>query len=662
MLDISSFLSSGVSKWKFTKYFTGVERNSEERNLAIQKEMQDEEECNNRPRDVESIKQYCIEWSQNHIGVDFKFREYQLEYIVAILNNILNDDVKINCLEAPTGSGKSWIALIIAGVAWEYYRKTSYILVSDIGLLNQYWDDVQKHHLYNVGHLKGMANYICDVNGMVFPSGECRLKKIGYEVLLQRHVAAKKGYNCVDDCPCLIDRKKAMLAPISIMTYVLYLCFINDVLPMYSGDFGKRPPFEERDIVICDEVHKLPSIVQSYCSPVFEKIVDMTNFSNLIDSINDHHLFDGEESDWCTTDNLLNYQYKIIDSTDKKDAFTAFMNYYDIQTIIFSKVGLLRKMIDEKQKNGGTLEKEDRILLHSCSWIENRQSHFDKYPHVIDKIGYDKLVINSDYNSKTKTYNRDKFTINCVYEEYLVKEFFNDKCNYQVMMSATLGDCQLFRREIGVDIWSNEEIQKKFRFGRIPSTFDFSKSPIYVLPNYKMTFALKEKNMPYVIQLIDSILQRHQGQKGIIHTGSYEFSKAVKYNSNTKHRLLCYDSARDKDVCLDEYAFQKDKVLVGPTLIEGINLPDDECRFMIIMKVPYPSLADKLVDAKKDIIPNWYNGETIKSVIQSLGRGIRHKNDWCITYVIDGSFCTIYNATKDNLSDDLKNRIQFVTC
>jgi Rad3-related DNA helicase len=60
------------------------------------------------------------------------------------------------------------------------------------------------------------------------------------------------------------------------------------------------------------------------------------------------------------------------------------------------------------------------------------------------------------------------------------------------------------------------------------------------------------------------------------------------------------------------------------------------------MKVPYASLADKLVQAKSELIPGWYQADTANKIIQALGRGIRHKTDWCITYILDGCFMDLY--------------------
>jgi Rad3-related DNA helicase len=74
----------------------------------------------------------------------------------------------------------------------------------------------------------------------------------------------------------------------------------------------------------------------------------------------------------------------------------------------------------------------------------------------------------------------------------------------------------------------------------------------------------------------------------MIQTGSYVFAKQL-YNSappDVKRRMLLYNGSKEKSVCIKIHEISNDTILVGPTLNEGIDLPGDKCRFIIIMKVP----------------------------------------------------------------------------
>ena len=111
---------------------------------------------------------------------------------------------------------------------------------------------------------------------------------------------------------------------------------------------------------------------------------------------------------------------------------------------------------------------------------------------------------------------------------------------------------------------------------------------------------------------------------------------------------------------IELHKMSSDTILVGPTLNEGIDLPGDECRFIIIMKIPYPSLADKFVKEKIRLFPLWYNSTTSNEIIQGIGRGVRYNGDWCVTYILDACFMNLYLSTKDQYSEELQSRIKII--
>jgi Rad3-related DNA helicase len=66
---------------------------------------------------------------------------------------------------------------------------------------------------------------------------------------------------------------------------------------------------------------------------------------------------------------------------------------------------------------------------------------------------------------------------------------------------------------------------------------------------------------------------------------------------------------------------------------------------MIFAKVPYLSLASKLNKRKMELYDGWYNFQTLKSFQQGLGRPVRHKTDWCKTYLLDASFESFFGRS-----------------
>ena len=102
------------------------------------------------------------------LGKDFRFREYQKELAVNILQSMFSG-IKYYIAQCPTGFGKSFLAFAVAGVLSTVYGKRGYILCSDLSLTKQYSDDLDRY-LPEWGNLMGQNNYMCDVNGLVKPA------------------------------------------------------------------------------------------------------------------------------------------------------------------------------------------------------------------------------------------------------------------------------------------------------------------------------------------------------------------------------------------------------------------------------------------------------------------------------------------------------------
>ena len=61
---------------------------------------------------------------------------------------------------------------------------------------------------------------------------------------------------------------------------------------------------------------------------------------------------------------------------------------------------------------------------------------------------------------------------------------------------------------------------------------------------------------------------------------------------------------------------------------------------MVVAKCPFPSLGDSQVGARLHSSggQQWYSVETIRTLVQMTGRGVRNKDDWCLTYILDSGF------------------------
>ena len=196
-------------------------------------------------------------------------------------------------------------------------------------------------------------------------------------------------------------------------------------------------------------------------------------------------------------------------------------------------------------------------------------------------------------------------------------------------MSATFGNPREWAKKVGLE---NYEIIS------IKSDWDYSKSPIYVNEGLKMNYHNIQNNLPMMIQKVDYLLDNNINSKGIIHTGNFRITKEFLATSRHSNRILSYNNAQEKHIAIRELKDSSNKILVGPSLHEGLDLIGDLARFSIFMKVPYPPIVDNFIKAKMSIDSQFYSWSTMMTFIQALGRTHRSSNDYCDTYLVDGCY------------------------
>lgn len=81
---------------------------------------------------------------------------------------------------------------------------------------------------------------------------------------------------------------------------------------------------------------------------------------------------------------------------------------------------------------------------------------------------------------------------------------------------------------------------------------------------------------------------------------------------------------------------------------EGSNFPYKEARGIVLVGVPYADYGDPVVKAqiryfnkkRRNLGRKWYVMDAFKAANQAMGRGIRHKDDWCNFILMDRRYQT----------------------
>ena len=188
--------------------------------------------------------------------------------------------------------------------------------------------------------------------------------------------------------------------------------------------------------------------------------------------------------------------------------------------------------------------------------------------------------------------------------------------------------------------------------------FDSSKSPIYISDLNNLNYKNKHTVLPKLAELVKKILKFHKDEKGIIHTHSNEISSYLQ-NKLTSKRLLFRDVENDNNAILKKHEVpDSPTVLVSPSLGYGVDLKDDLARFQIVMKVPYPPLGNKRINHKFKTDKQWFENRTLSSLVQMCGRATRSKDDYAVTYILDGNAIRLIQTNRDKLPDYFIDRIE----
>jgi Rad3-related DNA helicase len=154
-----------------------------------------------------------------------------------------------------------------------------------------------------------------------------------------------------------------------------------------------------------------------------------------------------------------------------------------------------------------------------------------------------------------------------------------------------------------------------------------------------MTRKNKDTAWPRIAVALAKVLVKHPNDRVLVHTVSYDLNAYLSEFLKSS-RITTYKSSIEKQDAIDTYISTPASVLLAPSLDRGIDLADDDCRAIVVCKVPFPNLGDKQVSARLHSSGGqlWYSVKTVRSLVQMTGRGFRHEDDFCESYILDAVF------------------------
>lgn len=239
-------------------------------------------------------------------------------------------------------------------------------------------------------------------------------------------------------------------------------------------------------------------------------------------------------------------------------------------------------------------------------------------------------------NPKTRQKERNFCIAPLTFPKELLDIVFGETCKL-VFMSGTFNKMHL--KELGIQEYSFKEYA-------------------HPAPIENRTIQVKQvdrDNLMAQAAMINKIRGLCKNPNTVVH---------IPYSLQAKFKALIPDAIthtkETKDLALGKFK-RKGGILLASGMAEGIDLPDDQCRLIIIPKLLYPNLGNDAVK-KRMLFPDgqtWYLNTTITTTIQQIYRGVRGKDDWCTIVILDPTFERTINRIKGHISKDLLRSIKW---
>ncbi len=541
------------------------------------------------------------------MNIEFPYEKIRPEQ-QKFLDTVKNTNKKYIVAQLPTGAGKSGI-----GIYESMLSADSYLVVTNKALQDQYWRDFKDK--FPIKMLKGMSNYDCSItSGVKCDNGPCQ----GSDSV---SIGIKRYCKMNDLCEYYRTagaafKSKIFLANTAIMNAVI--C--------------KRQI--QRELLVIDEAHLLEDFLVEVGSI-------RLNWETMKYKFEAEKRLTGEDLDYIKNAKLESTTVP----TPKMDKF----------------INICTGLIKEVYANLSEYENEQAKLIsdHKVTQAieagENKTKQKYKHKRDITEAFLKVMEYESSDASHKWVYNWDEksrsLSIVPLNVDWIFKKFFGNLTEKVIFMSATILNFTNFVNTLGI---SADECC----FVDVPSTFNPENGPIVNIGNCKTSFAdLKnEENMECIVKTVQYILDKHKGERGIIHSGNMKISKYLKEHCKDRRLLVRLDEVRNEDI-LEEHALSKDTVLVSSSMAEGVDLHDDLSKFQIIVKLPWDSLGNIRTKSLADEVPLWYQNKMWQKLVQASGRSVRSHDDYAETFILDASFSYQHKKYSSFLPEYFEKRI-----
>lgn len=522
----------------------------------------------------------------------FKPRDNQLQIISDIVSAYVDSKKKNVILCAGTGIGKSIIAAVVAEVL-KNLNSTNLAAIymsSTNSLVDQYTDSFSKLHDDKFFRIKGANTYPCNyfrMKGNQFASGEDCVKSELTDVETNKYCAG---------CTYISSRQMVNKTENLITNYAYFM--ISKL---------KSDHLEERPLQVFDEAHLLNDV---YCSQVAIE-VSVESIEKLCKDLGElNGKLDNEQAD------LVMFKSEIsagrIKANNYKEKMKALGLIYIAVTTKCTSLAALIPDLKAKVKTRKIGMRFARLAGMIGGFFEHQ------YEHVFDDTIKNTISIKPIFVSDMMHLLLGK---------------------YNLFMTATLSP-DFAETTMKLDPAQTAYITAD-------EIFPAENKPIFFLGKENLNYQKMSDPQTFkdMAKVVEYIVSHHAKEKGIIIVPSFYAAKSL--SAAIPKSVKLFQHTQGTNVAVHVEAFKKwsgPSVLISPSIFEGLDFKDDESRYQIIVKTPYPSLGDVRIKYIADYYGGMYREMTLYKILQGIGRSVRSKEDYAVTYCLDKATETLFKS------------------
>lgn len=625
----------------------------------------------------------------------YESRTSQIIMAEAIISGFT--ECKDTIIEAGTGTGKS-IAYLIPALWWSKKNSKKVVVATHtINLQEQLFNKdlpfLQKILPFNfkIQLLKGKSNYIClkslhhdkeisELNakerlayvGLYSWSRETLTGDIG-EIshlenlnLIWSKYGADNPYcepgECqfTKQCHMLRARKKAEEADLIVINHSLLLADIktnNKVLPEYNN-------------LIVDEAHNIyqTALKQLGFEVNLEKILRITESlisgkGSLIYTLKKNKTIWSTifplvywEDFYNNTEKVLVSSHEVVDQSKElfglcqsvlAERINLRIDENKISQTVFNAIKIAIENLISRLKNlNEILNKLSFSLTLENEQFENVKSEINRIKSNISQIidGLNEIVVNKEDRVTYLEKGRNIYLKNtCINIAEILKEKIFNRKESTILTSATLSvanSFEYFAGDIGLENYCSIKLD---------SPFDFNSQMLLCVVNDMPVNQLSESVLAAkAASFIKEIVETMNGRTLVLFT-SHRYLRLV-YNELQRHladsnfKLFAQGIHGTRDILLKNFIKNKKSILLGSNSFwEGIDIPGDSLKCVIMTKLPFWPPDTPIVEAKAKLLENQgrdpfkelHLPEAIIRFKQGFGRLIRTKEDKGVVILLD---------------------------